>query len=235
MAANTFVEAGIDLTNLLGTQGGCFSTFLVDSQSSQSTNSQPKDYAGGKLNTCVTPPINTTATPGGSTVPLGVANQYDVATISAVGGRPAPTGKMTFFLCNPSQVTSGGCVSGGTQVGNPVSINAGSASSDKASGSLLATIGKYCWRSEYNPDADGSKFYIAGSHTNNERRVLHRRQEFADDRDDAEPDVGDIGGLSVTLKIRRVLSGGHYSDGDDHVHPGVQQCDGRHRDGLGVG
>ena len=49
MAANTFVEAGIDLTTLLGAQGGCFSNFLVDSQSSQSTSSQPKDFAGGML------------------------------------------------------------------------------------------------------------------------------------------------------------------------------------------
>src|SRR3954453_9911531 len=119
MAANTFVEAGIDLTALLGTQGGCFSTFLADSQSSQSTSSQPKDFAGGTLNTCVTPPITTTATPGGSSNPIGVANQHDLATVSAVGSHPTPTGTMTFFLCNPSQVTAGGCVSGGTQVGSP--------------------------------------------------------------------------------------------------------------------
>ena len=39
MAADTFVEAGIDLTALLGANGGCFSTFLADSQSSQSTSS----------------------------------------------------------------------------------------------------------------------------------------------------------------------------------------------------
>ncbi len=127
MAANTFVEAGIDMTNLLGQNGGCFSTFLADSQSSQSTNSQPKDYANGQFNTCVPPIIDTTATPGGSTLPLGVANQHDVATISPVGNRPDPTGTISFFLCNPSEVTAGGCESGGTQVGNPVTIDSGSA------------------------------------------------------------------------------------------------------------
>ena len=213
MAKNTFVEAGIDLTTLLGTQGGCFSTFLVDSQSSQSTSSQPKDYAGGTLNTCVTPPISTTATPGGSTVPLGDANQFDVATISAAGGHPAPTGKMTFFLCNPSQVTSGGCVSGGTQVGNPVSINAGSASSDKASGSLLATIGKYCWRSEYNPDADGSKFYNAGSHTNATDECFTVVKNSPTIMTTPNPTSVTLGAPSVTLKDSAVLSGGHSPTG----------------------
>ena len=165
MAANTFVEAGIDMTTLLGADGGCFSTFLADSQSSQSTNSQPKDYAGGQLNTCVPPFIATTATPGGSTNAIGVATQHDVATITPVGGRPAPTGAISFFLCNPSQVTAGGCESGGTKVGGDITIVAGSATSANASGSLTGTPGKYCWRAEYTPDTDGSKFYVAGSHT----------------------------------------------------------------------
>ena len=165
MAANTFVEAGIDMTDLLGADGGCFSTFLADSQASQDTNSQPKDYAGGQLNTCVPPVITTTATPGGSTNPIGVTTQHDVATITPVGGRPDPTGTITFFLCNPTQITSGGCETGGTQVGNPITINAGSATSANASGTLTTTAGKYCWRAEYTPDTNGSKFYIAGSHT----------------------------------------------------------------------
>src|SRR3954447_15161334 len=213
MAKNTFVEAGIDLTTLLGAQGGCFSTFLVDSQSSQSTSSQPKDYAGGTLDTCVTPPIHTTATPGGSTVPLGDANQFDVATISAAGGHPAPTGTMTFFLCSPSQVTSGGCVSGGNQVGNPVQISSGSASSDKASGSLLATVGKYCWRSEYNPDAVGSKFYNAGSHTDNSDECFTVVKNSPTIVTTPDPKSVTLGTSSVTLKDSAVLSGGSSPTG----------------------
>src|SRR6476660_6405976 len=162
---NTFVETGIDLTTLLGSNGGCFTNFLAETRSSDVLTATLKDFAGGSFNTCVTPPISTTATPGGSTNPLGVANQHDVATISAVGGHPSPTGTMTFFLCNPSQVTAGGCVTGGTQVGSAVTINAGSATSANASGSLTGTVGKYCWRAVYAPDSDGSKFYNAGSHT----------------------------------------------------------------------
>jgi uncharacterized repeat protein (TIGR01451 family) len=168
MAANTFVEAGIDMTTLLGESGGCFTTFLADSQSSQSTSSQPKDYAGGQLSTCVAPIIDTTATPGGSSNLIGVSDQTDVATVSPVGGHPDPTGTITFFLCKPSEVTSGGCESGGTQVGSPVAIDSGSATSDAADGSLTTTVGTYCWRAEYTPDANGSKFYAAGSETNSD-------------------------------------------------------------------
>ncbi|HXJ82353.1 MAG TPA: Ig-like domain-containing protein, partial [Candidatus Methylomirabilis sp.] len=39
----------------------------------------------------------------------------DTATVAGSG--PTPTGTVTFFLCNPSQLTGGQCPSGGTQVG----------------------------------------------------------------------------------------------------------------------
>src|SRR6266480_6542025 len=164
--SNTFVETGIDLTTLLGENGGCFTNFLAETRSSDVLTATLKDFASGNFSPCVPPPMDTTATPGGSTNPLGVANQHDVATVSPVGGHPTPTGTISFFLCNPSQVTAGGCESGGTQVGSAVTIANGSATSANASGSLTTTTGKYCWRAEYTPDTDGSKFYVAGSHTN---------------------------------------------------------------------
>jgi len=120
--SNTFVETGIDLTSLLGSDGGCFTNFLAETRSSDVLTATLKDFAGGSFNTCVPPPLSTTATPGGSTNPLGVANQHDVATISPVANRPDPTGTISFFLCNPSQVTAGGCETGGTQVGSAVTI-----------------------------------------------------------------------------------------------------------------
>jgi uncharacterized repeat protein (TIGR01451 family) len=164
--SSTFVEAGIDLTTLLGAQGGCFTTFLAESRSSQQITATLKDFAGGSFSTCVPPTIATTASGNGSSVSIGDSNQTDTATISGVVGRPAPTGAMDFFLCNPSQTTSAGCPSGsGTQVGGDVSIVGGSATSAKASGSLISTAGTYCWRSEYTPDAAASNFYSAASHT----------------------------------------------------------------------
>src|SRR5439155_124675 len=110
--------------------------------------------------------MDTTANPGGSSNPTGVANQHDDATVSPVGDRPDPTGTITFFLCGPSEVTTDGCASGGTQVGDPVAIDQGAASSDDADASLTTDAGTYCWRAEYTPDTDGSKFYVAASHTN---------------------------------------------------------------------
>jgi uncharacterized repeat protein (TIGR01451 family) len=166
--ANTFVEAGIDLTTLLGANGGCFTTFLAETRSSQEITATLKDYAGGSFSTCVPPTVETTASGNGSSVSIGDTTQHDVATITGVVGRPDPTGTITFFLCNPSEVTAGGCESGGTQVGDPVTIDSGSATSDNADGSLISTTGKYCWRADYTPDADASNFYSATSETNSD-------------------------------------------------------------------
>src|SRR5262249_16520067 len=117
------------------------------------------------------------------------------------------------FLCNPSQVTSGGCVSGGTQVGNPVGINAGSATSDKASGSLLNTVGKYCWRSEYQPDADGSKFYSAGSHTDNSSECFTVVKNSPSIVTTPNPTSVTLGTSPVTLNDSAALSGGSSPTG----------------------
>src|SRR6478672_4284168 len=214
MAANTFVEAGIDLTTLLGQNGGCFTTFLADSQSSQSTDSQPKDYANGQFDTCVPPIMDTTATPGGSSNPLGVDNQHDVATVSPVGNRPDPTGTLSFFLCNPSEVTAGGCESGGTQVGSPVTISSGSATSANASASLTGTTGKYCWRAEYTPDTDGAKFYTAASHTNSDTEcftVIKASPSISTTPSENSGSVGDLLTDSATLTVTAALPSGRRS------------------------
>ncbi len=162
------MEAGIDLTNLLGANGGCFTTFLAETRSSQQITATLKDFAGGSFSTCAPPTITTTASGNGSSVPIGDTTQHDVATITGVDSRPDPTGTMTFFLCNPSEVTAGGCESGGTQVGDPVTIDSGSATSDNADASLIATAGTYCWRAEYTPDMAGSNYYSAASHTDSD-------------------------------------------------------------------
>ena len=164
-ASNTFVEAGIDLNNLIdATGGGCFTNFLAESRSSQEITATLKDFASGRFNTCPPPPVTTTATPGGSQVAPGTS-QHDVGSVAAVGGRPTPTGTLSFFLCQPAQVTAAGCPSGtGTQVGSAVTLVAGSATS--ASTTSDTTLGKYCWRAEYAPDAASQNVYTASSDTN---------------------------------------------------------------------
>ena len=225
--ANTFVETGIDLTSLLGDAGGCFTTFLAETRSSAEITATLKDFAGGQLDTCVPPILATTATPGGSVNPTGVSTQHDVATISPVGGRPNPTGTISFFLCNPSEVTAGGCESGGTQVGSPVTISSGSATSDDADGSLTTTAGKYCWRAEYTPDAAGSNFYSAASHTDGDSECffVQASPSIVTTPSETSGSVGDLLNDSATL------SDGSNFDGQGTITfnlygPNDPTCDG---------
>lgn len=168
---NTFVEAGIDLTQLFASLGGgdCFTTFLAETRSSQQVTATLKDFAGGQLDTCLPPPIVTTATPGGSSNLPGTA-QHDHATITGTPGKPAPSGTITFTLCGPTEVDSTGCPTGsGTQVGTPVTIVGGAADSSDVTGTSTVkdlTPGKYCWRADYTPDTAGSNNYDPSTETN---------------------------------------------------------------------
>jgi uncharacterized repeat protein (TIGR01451 family) len=226
--SNTFVETGIDLTSLLGDSGGCFTNFLAETRSSNQLTATLKDFASGHFSTCVPPIMDTTATPGGSTDPLGVDNEHDVATVSPVGSHPDPTGTISFFLCNPSQVTAGGCETGGTQVGSAVTIANGSATSDNASGSLTNTVGKYCWRAEYTPDTDGAKFYVAGSHTNSDTEcftVIKASPSISTTPSETSGSVGDL------LNDSASLTSGSNFDGTGTITfnlygPSDPNCDG---------
>ena len=163
--SNTFVETGIDMNVLLGQAGGCFTTFLAETRSSDQLTATLKDFAGGQFNTCVKPPMTTTATPGGTVNAPGAA-QHDVATVDAVANNGTPTGTVDFFLCGPSDVTAAGCPTGGTHVGGAVTLSGGSATSATISGATDTALGKYCWRAEYTPDAAASGSYLGNSHTN---------------------------------------------------------------------
>ena len=168
-----FTEAAIDLTQLFGgtASGPCFSNFMAETRSSQEISATLKDFAGGLLNTCITPGVTTTAS-GHSSSNLPGSAQHDTATMSVAAGNPTPTGKITFFLCNPSQVTSAGCPSGaGTQVGSAVSLSGGSATStpDVTATTVpndLAT-GTYCWGAQYAPDSASENTYLASYGTDN--------------------------------------------------------------------
>jgi uncharacterized repeat protein (TIGR01451 family)/LPXTG-motif cell wall-anchored protein len=160
---NTFVETGIDLTHVLGA-GGCFTTFLAETRSSAELTATLKDYAGGQFNTCPPAPVTTTASPGGSVNAPGSA-QHDVATVSAVGGRPTPTGSIAFYLCDPTEITAAGCPTGGTLVSTNDLVD-GSVSSGEVGGAATSAPGKYCWRAQYTPDTAAALEYVSSSHTN---------------------------------------------------------------------
>jgi hypothetical protein len=70
-----------------------------------------------------------------------------------------------FFLCQPSEVTAGGCEGvAGTQIGTPAAgetLNASGVATSESTANTT-TLGKYCWRAEYSGDG----FYLTSSHTN---------------------------------------------------------------------
>jgi len=162
--ANSFFEGGLDLGLVYaGTTPPCFSSFLVETRSSQEPNAQQKDFVSGSFNTCVPPTITTQSS--ASSVDFG-GSVTDSATLSGTDG-PA-SGTVTFFVCGPS-ASAPDCSTGGTQVGSPVPVsttsNGGTATSAAYNvGVTAAAAGTYCWRAEYTPDS--SSQYLAGSHTN---------------------------------------------------------------------
>jgi hypothetical protein len=101
----------------------------------------------------LTPTTTTQSSPNTSTVVPGTPAS-DTATISGGAGNPVPTGSVTFFLCQPSDVTAAGCPTGsGTQVGAVKTLSGGVATSDATTpASVTTAVGKYCWRTLYSGD-----------------------------------------------------------------------------------
>ncbi|HEV8359730.1 MAG TPA: Ig-like domain repeat protein, partial [Candidatus Thermoplasmatota archaeon] len=122
----------------------------------------------------VNPGVTTTADPTGGDVVPGTGVR-DTATVTGAAGLPDPTGTVTFFLCQPSEVTDAGCPApNGSQVGGAVALTAGTATSDYSFNT--ATIGTYCWRAEYSGDGT----YLPGSHTNNSTECFTIAQQPSD-------------------------------------------------------
>jgi len=162
VAANDFMEGGIDLTVLNFT--GCFNVFLPHTRTAQSFTSVLTDFAGpSALPSCRPPAMSTTSTPTGGNITPGITTT-DTVTVAAVGGGPAPQGTVTFFLCAPAQVTGAGCPAGGTQAGTPKPLVAGAAQSDPTANT--ATLGTYCWRAAYTPGAGSQGIYASAADTN---------------------------------------------------------------------
>ena len=171
--AGGFFEVALDITTLTGIAPSCpgpsAASVYLRSITGQTSNGNLKGYMAplsvAPNSTCVTPPITTTATPGGSTNLPG-ATQHDEVT---VGTQAAPgVGTVKFFLCSPAEVTANGgnCSANGTQVGSAVTLDAnGQGKSVDVSGATTTAIGKYCWRAEFTPGPNDHN-YLSGTHTN---------------------------------------------------------------------
>ena len=103
----------------------------------------------------------TQSTPTGGNVVPGTS-VTDTVTVTGGFGQPTPTGTVTFFLCQPNEVTGRGCVSpAGTQIGLTArTLNASGIRNSVATTNTL-TEGKYCWRVDYSGDG----FYQPSTHT----------------------------------------------------------------------
>ena len=162
VAANDFLEGGVDLEGVPFT--GCFHTFLPHTRTAQSFTSVLKDFAGPvSFPSCKRPATTSNSSPSGAGVPAG-STATDTVNVTNGGAGVNPAGTMTFFLCNPAQVTAGGCVSGGTQVGAATPIVAGAATS--APSAALQINGRYCWRTLFAPDPSQAGIYEPATHTN---------------------------------------------------------------------
>jgi uncharacterized repeat protein (TIGR01451 family) len=174
--AGSFFEVGLDVTGLTGITPSCpgasADSVYLRSITGQTSNGNLKGYMKplevAPDSTCVPPPIDTTATPGGSLNPPG-ATQSDMVTVGTAL-KPG-VGTVKFFLCSPSQVTTNGgdCSANGTQAGAVKTLDAnGQATSDNVTGATTPNdnaTGTYCWRAEFTPSANDHN-YLAGSHTN---------------------------------------------------------------------
>jgi hypothetical protein len=118
----------------------------------------------------------TTTTPKSSASPITFGSQVtDHAIVQAVtSGDGTPTGTVTFFICNPSQVSGGNCATGGTQVGSPVTTAAVSPSDPPASSADSDPVtanqtGTWCFRAVYTPGgANGSNYTGSSDATSGE-------------------------------------------------------------------
>ena len=148
--------------------------------------SYPGDRASGGLNLpsqsgCTDEPITvspipttTVTNPSSTTVTFGASVTDRALVTAASSGGGTPTGTVTFFVCDPTQTTSGACPTGGTQVGSPVTTAAVANSSPPASTADSASVpanktGTWCFRAVYTPGgANGSNYTGSSDATSGE-------------------------------------------------------------------
>ncbi|HEX5015488.1 MAG TPA: DUF11 domain-containing protein [Candidatus Limnocylindrales bacterium] len=154
----SFFEGGLDLSDVFEGDVPCFSSFLVETRSSQEVTAQLKDFIAGDFNTCVPPDIETEVS--ASTIDLG-DSVTDTATLSGDDG-PA-SGTVDFFVCGPTDAPED--CAGGDQVGDSVDVDTSANGGTATSDSFTPTdTGFWCFRVQYTPDAESQ--YLEAGHTN---------------------------------------------------------------------
>jgi uncharacterized repeat protein (TIGR01451 family) len=195
-AAGSFFEVALDVTFYTGITPSCpgaaANSVYLRSITGQTHNGNLKGYMApldvAPASTCVAPTIVTTATPGNSTidglqVTTSGSAQYDVATVNGSGG--PGVGTVKFYLCQPDEVTAGGCEgTAGDLVSTETLDSNGDATSDTVDDSTTpndSANGTYCWRAEFTPGAN-DHHYLAAKHTNHSTecfKVAHATPSIA--------------------------------------------------------
>jgi hypothetical protein len=119
--------------------------------------------------------VTTPSAGSGGTGTFG-SSVTDHAVVTAdQSGDGTPTGTVTFFVCNPDQVSGGTCPDpNGTQVGDPGDTQAVSGSSPPASSADSGAVtvnktGTWCFRAVYTPGgANGSNYTGSSDATSGE-------------------------------------------------------------------
>src|SRR5450759_1201516 len=156
--ANTFVEAGVDLTKTFGANGQavpCFSFFQAETRSSQQLTATLKDFAGGSFSTCKPPVVTTSQNNSGPalTVPVGTA-VTDVANLSGIVGTPGP-GTLTYSLYSGTSCDANGNPTGSlvAVTGNPSTVNVTAGGLQPPSFTFTpASAGTFQWIATYSGD-----------------------------------------------------------------------------------
>jgi hypothetical protein len=142
------------------TPDGTWSLYLITTAGGDGTG----QVAGGWCVGVTTPkvdPVQTSSTPGSSTIALG-GTETDSATITGETGYN-PTGTVGFSVCGPLTSASG-CATGGTAVGSAATLTAGTGATSTASSTTFMpqSVGTYCFSADYsgdqnyNPSSDGT-------------------------------------------------------------------------------
>jgi hypothetical protein len=171
MRKGEFYEGGVNLT-ASGVGNECFTSFLAETRSSQSTDAVLKDFLAGQFPVCAasitTGPKLSNGDPASSVAPGTPV--HDHATITGNQPTKTPTGTVTFFLCSfavGSTATS--CDTGGDNIGTGLLSGSGAiATADSpnvncaadgtgcttAAGKNPLSPGHYCFRAEWPGDTN---------------------------------------------------------------------------------
>jgi hypothetical protein len=140
----------------------CFSSFVVETRSSQSVTATLKDFVAESFEDCT---AEIATAPTSASINAGQSNT-DTATVTGSGGG-TPTGTVQFWLCGPGTAApypldaTGACSTGGRDLGSvgltPHPTDSTKATATSATTGALNTPGTYCFRATYTPAA-GSKY-----------------------------------------------------------------------------